>query len=306
MWFKNLSIFRLLEPLVLDRMHMEGCLHQQVHRACSALESFSLGWIPPLGSQHGALSHFSENRVLFTLQREDKVLPASTIRDHLQERVEKLYEAEGRVVGRKVREALREEVLQDLLPKAFSQKQKISGYIDLDKAWLVVDTQSAKKAEDFVSLLRKSLGSFAVKPFATQTQPALVMTEWVRTGELPPMFSLEAECELKTIEKTGSVIRCQRQELVSLELKSHLDAGKHVDKLGLSFDDRLGFVLGDDWVFRKLKFLDLMQEEAATSRDSSDEVQFDADFTLMSREINRMIEFLQTSFGGAPSDHKNI
>jgi recombination associated protein RdgC len=158
---------------------------------------------------------------------------------------------------------------------------------------------SAKKAEDFVASLRKCLGGFPVKPFSTERRPSEVMTEWLRTGEPPSNLTIESECELKSEEKEGSVIRCQRQELISPEMKLHLDAGKQVTKLALSFEDRLGFVLGDDWVIRKLRFLDLIQEEAAQVDEGSDEAQFDADFALMSREINRMIQSLVPLFGGA-------
>ena len=237
---------------------------------------------------------------MLTLQREEKVLPASSIKDRVNDKVADILEREDRVLGRKAREAIRDEVLQDMLPKAFTQKQSLSGYIDTEAGWLVVDTVSARKAEDFVALLRKSWGTFSVKPFATEVLPSALMTDWVKSGETPSLLNIEMDCELKSEEKDGSVIRCQRQAIDAPEIRQHLDAGKIVTKMALSFDDRLGFVLSEDWVIRKLKFLDLIQEESSQHDDESDEARLDADFALMTREINRMVNYLSPLFGGVP------
>ena len=300
MWFKNLSFFRLLEPINLDRSQIEAGLSTQSFCACGSLEPFSMGWVSPLGPRHVALSHVSEGRILLTLQREEKVLPASSVKDRVNDKVADILEREDKVLGRKAREAIRDEVLQDMLPKAFTQKQSLSGYIDTEAGWLVVDTVSARKAEDFVALLRKSWGTFSVKPFATELMPSVLMTDWVKSGETPSLLTIEMDCELKSEEKEGSVIRCQRQAIDAPEIRQHLDAGKIVTKMALSFDDRLGFVLSEDWVIRKLKFLDLIQEESSQHDDESDEARFDVDFSLMTREINRMVNYLSPLFGGAP------
>jgi recombination associated protein RdgC len=69
------------------------------------------------------------------------------------------------------------------------------------------------------------------------------------------------------------------------EIKNHLDTGKQVIKLALSWADRLSFVLDESLFVKRLKFLDLIQDQAADI-DAIDEVeQFDADFSIMSAEL---------------------
>ena len=40
----------------------------------------------------------------------------------------------------------------------------VYGYIDLDKQWLVVESATAKIAEEFTQLLRQSIGSLPIVP----------------------------------------------------------------------------------------------------------------------------------------------
>jgi recombination associated protein RdgC len=90
---------------------------------------------------------------------------------------------------------------------------------------------------------------------------------------------------LRSPEEEGSIIRCKRHDLALPEIKNHLDTGKQVIKLALSWADRLSFVLDESLFVKRLKFLDLIQDQAADI-DAIDEVeQFDADFSIMSAEL---------------------
>jgi hypothetical protein len=82
------------------------------------------------------------------------------------------------------------------------------------------------------------------------------MTDWLIHGKLPKGLALADECELRDPAEAGAVVRCRRQDLESDEVREHLKSGKQVFQLGLVFDGRVGFVLGEDLVVRKLRFLD--------------------------------------------------
>jgi recombination associated protein RdgC len=62
----------------------------------------------------------------------------------------------------------------------------------------------------------------------------------------------------------------------------------------------LAFVLGDDLSIKRLKFLDVILEEAAEAEDAA--TRFDVDFSLMGLELRRFIERLVETFGGVAEE----
>jgi recombination associated protein RdgC len=82
------------------------------------------------------------------------------------------------------------------------------------------------------------------------------------------------------------------------EIQAHLDAGKQVVQLALEWDGRIAFVLSEDLALKRLKFLDIIQEEAADTEAEDAAARFDVDFSLMSLELGRFVPKLVEAFGG--------
>lgn len=299
MWFKNLALLRFTDPFELSPEQLEACLAQRPFRHCGSLEPASLGWCPPLGREASSLTHVTGGFVMLCLQKEEKILPAAVIAEVVGQRVAEIEETQGRTVRRKERDAIRDEVLQDLLPRAFSFSRKTYGYIDPRGGWLVVDSPSARKTDEFVSLLRQVVGSLPVIPLATRDRPAAVLTSWLRESGLPPGITLESECELRSPDEDGGVVRCRRHDLGAPEIQNHLAAGKEVVKLALSWNDRLSLILDEELSIKRLRFLDLVQEEAAEVETDDWAARFDADFAVMSLQLAEFLPRLLDLFGGA-------
>lgn len=104
--------------------------------------------------------------------------------------------------------------------------------------------------------VRGALGSFPAMLLNAEVAPRSVLTAWIAGEPLPAGLSLGEECALKDPAEGGAVVRCQYQELRCDEVDKHLEAGKVVTRLALVFESNLSFVLGDDLIARKLKFLD--------------------------------------------------
>jgi recombination associated protein RdgC len=115
---------------------------------------------------------------------------------------------------------------------------------------------------------------------------------------VPPDITLESDCELRSPEEDGGVVRCRRHDLSAPEIQNHLEAGKEVVKLAVTWSDRLGFVLDDTLAVRSLRFLDVIQEEAADVETASFAERFDADFAIMSLELSQFLPRLLELFGG--------
>jgi len=94
---------------------------------------------------------------------------------------------------------------------------------------IYVNVASSKKAEDFLSLLRESLGSVKAVPLGTHNPIAAVLTDWLRNGEAPSPFALGDICELRA-SKDERVIRFRKHDLSADEIKQHLDTGMHVQR----------------------------------------------------------------------------
>jgi recombination associated protein RdgC len=225
------------------------------------------------------------------------LLPNSVVSDELNARLRKMSEKAGKPVGSRERKRLKDEVLTDLLPRAFTRLSKRNAYLDTENGWLVIDTASRKVAEAVVSLIREALGSFPAAPLVPDESPRVLMTDWLARGRLPAKLALGDECELRDSGDGGAAVRCRRQDLESDEIREHLKSGKQVFQLGLVFDERLSFSLDEDLVVRKLRFLDQVQNELGDPEAESAVAELDARFALMSLELRRLFDNLQEWFG---------
>ncbi len=297
MWFRNLQLYRLIETPDLDPDGLQRQLAEHAFQPCSGLDSHRLGWDAPLGRKGKLLHHITQGRVMLCMRREDRLLPAPVVREALEEKVEQIEVNEGRPVGRKEKTRLRDEIVVDLLPRAFTRSQRLFAYIDPRAALLVVDAGTAKKAEELLNLLRETLGSLRVQPLQVSQSPALVMTRWAE-GRAPEDFVPGDECELKEPVDNGAVIRARRLDLSGDDIQGHLEHGMLVTRLAVEWNRRLRCVLGDDLVIRRLRFTDLVMEEAAEVDAEDAAARFDADFALMSSELAHFIPRLLEVFGG--------
>jgi recombination associated protein RdgC len=259
---------------------------------------FTKAFVPPVGRGEGEpLTHVVKHSTLFTVGGEDKLLPAAVINDELQRKVQKIAEEEGRKVGGRERKRIKEDLLTELLPRAFVRNSRMAAYVDKKNGWLVLDTSSRKSAENALTQIREALGSFPAVPLAPEEGPRVLMTDWLSTGNLPAGLALGDECELRDpATATGAIARCRRQDLDADEVKEHLRNGKQVFMLGLVFDDRISFVLGEDLVIRKLKFLDVVLDEMGDSQQDA-HAEMDASFALLTLELQRLLGKLEEWFG---------
>ncbi|MFN4237092.1 MAG: recombination-associated protein RdgC [Vogesella sp.] len=296
MWFKQLSFFRLDDNFPIDSAKLGDALARRPFQRCSGLDWFSEGWVAPAGHLDSPL-HESRGYRMVSLRREDKVLPAGVIRDHLDGKVAEIEAAELRKVGRKEKLQLKEQITDDLLPRAFTRSGRTTAYIDSSRGWLMVDSGTASKAENLVSTLREALPPFPAALPRTALSPHAVMTDWLAAGEASYGFELDAECELKDSSENGAVVRCTRIDLTAEEIRQHIATGKQVTRLGLIWRERIRFVLTDQLQLKRLQFLDVLQEEASQAGDDLASL-FDATFLLMAEELGDLVNDLVAALGG--------
>ncbi|CRL62529.1 recombination-associated protein RdgC [Proteus mirabilis] len=298
LWFKNILVYRLNKEIALSMDELEQQLASLAFTPCSSQDMTRTGWVSPMGDRGEALIHVAGKHVMICARKEDKILPATVIKNALQDKVEKLEGEQGRKLKKTEKATLKDEVVHTLLPRAFSKFSQTFIWLDLEKQLVIVDSGSAKRAEDNLALLRKTLGSLPVVPLNFNESVELKMTEWVRSGELPAGFTLMDEAELKAVLEEGGVIRCKKQELVSDEIATHIEAGKFVTKLSVDWEDRLQFMLCDDGSIKRIKFSETLREQNDDIDKADFAQRFDADFVLMTGELSALIERVTEVLGG--------
>lgn len=297
MLFRNLHLYRLTRPLRIAADELEGHLGEHPARPCGPLEPATLGWAPPLGGAATALTHGAGGRTLLCAERSERLLPATVVRQELDRKIEQLQADEARKVGRNERTRLREELVQTLMPQAFTRSSRTLAYLDGDQRWLVVDTASANRAEELITLLRDSVGGLSLQPPQVQQAPAAVLTRWLESGA-PAGWRVLDECELQDTDDQAGRIRCKGQDLGSEEIRAHVASGMQVIRLALEWRERFSFVLHDDLSIRRLRFADVVAEELERLDADDQAAVFDAQFSLLTLELAGMLPELLDAFGG--------
>lgn len=301
MFFKNLQIYRFTRPLEQDTDTLERNLEEFKFKPCGSQDISKLGWVFPMGKSGSMYTHLAAKQILICLKKEEKMLPAGVIKDQLNERVEAIELEQGRALKKKEKDSLKEDIMMQLLPRAFSRTSQTFAWIDPETEMLYVDASSARKAEELISLLRKTLGSLPVVPIQLKNQADVIMTDWLTEGNIPANFALEDEAELCSALEGGGIIRCKQQDLLSDEIKNHLSADKFVTKLALCWADSISFIIGEEFALKRIKFADVLQEQNEDIDKDDFAARFDADFALMTGEIKQLIPAVLEAFGGEQS-----
>ncbi|MGH8063519.1 MAG: recombination-associated protein RdgC, partial [Pseudoxanthomonas sp.] len=221
MFFRNLTLFRF--PTTLDFSQLDSLLPEMILKPVGALDMSSRGFVPPFGRGDDVLAHRSGDALWLTVGGEDKILPGSVVNDLLAKKLAEIEEKEGRKPGGRTRKRLKEDLVHELLPRAFVKSSRTDVLLDLEHGFVAVDTSSRKNAETVVSEIRHAMGSFPALPLNAEVAPRSILTGWIAGEPLPEGLALGEECEMKDAMDGGAVVKCQNQDLQGDEIAKHLE-----------------------------------------------------------------------------------
>ncbi len=302
MFFRNLMVYRLTDmPEVFTSagQPLEDALSSKPAKRCGSQDLATAGFCAPVGKGPDApLFYASEGFLLLSFKTEEKILPGSVVRDALKEKVEEIETEQCRKVYKKERDQLKDDIVQAFLPRAFTRTSVVTAAVDTAAKLIYVNAGSTKKADDLLSTLREALGSLPVRPLAVKIAPSATLTQWLKDSKAAPGFHIMSDCELQDTHEDGGKIKAVNQDLGSEEMLSHLPAGMQVTSLDLAWDDKCSFSLNDKLVLRKLRFDDLLQDQASADAGDDAEGVMAASFLIMMKTLALMVPALVEALGG--------
>lgn len=295
MWFKNLQIYRLPSPWAMTSEQLEACLAPHVFAPGNSMDMQNQGWDTP--RPNGKLVHSVNRQMLIMLGTEKKLLPAMVINQVSKAKAIEIEEQQGFKPGRKQMREIKEQVTDELMPRAFSVRRDTMAWIDPVNGWLVIDAASPSKADELLKLLLKSVADMPLTGLHVALSPVTAMTDWLVADEAPSGFTVDQDTELQSSSESKATVRYVRHTLEADDIRRHIAAGKQCTRLALTWSDRISFVLTENLTIKRIAPLDVIKESTDSTAQNDDE-RFDSDLTLMTGEINRMLVDLVAVLGG--------
>ena len=264
-----------------------------------------MGWVSPLGEEDAPLTRGLNGCFMITLQIEDKILPASVVNHSLKDKIKQIEAKEARKVRQKEKLGFKDELVQTLLTRAFTKFTQLSAYIDIRYQRLVLNSISPAKTELFLSMFQKAFGECIEQ--TDLIKPSALLTNWLKTQESPQTFAIGKSCVLQDPDQQNRVVRCQQQDLFTSGVQTLFKEGFAVVQMELCWQDRIRFVLADDFSLRSVSLAEDDINEMKETYESKHE-RFDADLVLMSESCAGLFQDLQEAFAKkeASSDKQRI
>jgi len=123
------------------------------------------------------------------------------------------------------------------------------------------------------------------------------MTGWLVADEAPAGFSIDQDTELRATGDSKATVRYAKQSIEVDEVRRHVEAGKQITRLAMTWADRVSFVLTELLAIKRVAALDVLKERCDVGGTGDDE-HFDADFVLMTGELGKLIADVVGVLGG--------
>jgi recombination associated protein RdgC len=276
---------------------METALQAAQFVPCGATQDKAVGWVSPRGNEHDAMVEAIDGQRIMKLHIETKSVPGATVREKAQAEADHIEATTGRKPGKKQIKELREDALLALLPQAFPKQTSVLVWIDPSAGLLMTDASSQGKMGEVVTALVNAFNDLSMTMLQTAVTPQSAMTAWLSTvyeEEIPDGFAIERACELRSCDEEKSVVKFNRHNLVTEEVRKHITEGKLPKWAAMSWEGRVGFVLTESMQLKKIAFLEGVFDDRADDSESG----FDADVALATGELRKLILALIDALGG--------
>lgn len=292
--FKNATIYQFEAKNGLDPAALANELDKFPFHPTSPTQVLSTGWVPPDNDAPDEIAARPlSGHVFVRFAIETRSVPTAAIKKRADELAAKVEETTGRKPGKKERRDLKEDALQELLPRAFPKLVHIPVWIDLDRKRLVIDSANQSQVDLLITAMVLALAPLAppdelsITVLHTERPAHHLMREWLIQGEADGQFELGRAAELQADDESAARVKYEDHTLDIDEVKQHVRTGKSPVSVELSFCGRVSFTLTDALRLKGLAFLDAVFEGRADADKA-----FAADMALMTGELRPLIDEL--------------
>lgn len=297
--FKNAIVYRIDQWEPPTQADIERRLEAGRFAECAPSQPEAAGWVEPRGEKHGALLESVGGQLILQLCTERKPVPSGVVKQQLEARLDRLEAETGRRPKGKAKKELKEQVVHELLPRAFPKRASTLVWLDLQARLVLIGATAGKQTDAVVTRLVDLFGGLRLAPLQTALSPATAMAGWLSEKEAPRGFSIDRECELKQPDSEKAAVRYARHTLEIDEVGEHIKQGKLPTQLAMTWNGRVSFVLTDALAIKKIKLLDVVLEQGGQGQDRGDgDGGFDADVALTTGELRGMLPDLIEALGG--------
>lgn len=292
--FKGFATYFVSEPFTHDEI-------------ATAVDDSDYNSIDPTGSQYNTIgfgevltgeTHLDVEgaATLLNVQINERILPASVVKEKMRQTLDSIEEREGRRPGRKEFAQVKDEVLQTWLPKSHIRRKQVPVLIRGRR--LFVFTTSAKLADSVCMFLQRVFDKsmqWAMLAGVSDMSPANVLTVAATDGDVDD-FTVTTEAVLKGKDK--QTIRIKDKDIVSDDVEKLIADGFQVTTIGLSYgedDDQVVFTLNEHLVVSKLQFAGVPKPpRAASEAELSDNLIAAA--WLIATGVNSLVDAIGATF----------
>lgn len=249
-------------------------------KPCQKLDYRSIGFCD---TPNGELVTTLMGVTHFSVMIEDKILPPAVIRQCVEDKCQELCETEARRIPRKERQSIKDQIVFELLPKAFTQRKVLHGFFAGEK--LFIGAGSAKQAEEICSLIREATQKLPVKP--------------VQGIELTPIVKGEVDTDIQPLDKiklTGTKdTRVTTHKDISTdsdEVFNAIMSGMIVESMDINFKDTIKASVNRQKHLKSIRFSDELMDEAADAHPETAAEEWQATIILQAKAI---IDFFESN-----------
>jgi len=297
--FKNLSAFAYnpsFRPTLSEALE---AVDKQSFLPCGPTQRVSVGFTAPRHLANSPLIESHQKHWFFEVTIEKRDLPGAVVNRHLEERLQDILDKTGRKPTGKFKKSIKEELVLELLPKAFTKIETLTLWLDPTRQLLSIDTCSKSKVELVTTLLCSTFPGFYLKPLNTAQSVSACTAAWLLDGDSPSDFTIDDECSL--VDNSGdakSVIKYTNHNLFIDQIQAHLREGKYPVNVALTWRSRVSFIVTDTLQLKKLAFLDVVFTDAGYGEGEA----FDASAAIITGELAPFLADLVEAFGGLEMD----
>lgn len=294
------TVFRFTSPAnsILDEARLAKALSGSPSRDCEPTQEITRGWTPIIPGTSRFVLRVGD-ALFFKMRICEKKIPAKAIKSELEKRVRKLEDASGNKVKRAEKQEIMDQIKLEFLPKTIQTESAVIGAVDLRESYLIVD-ENRKKAEDFCSFLRATLGSLPVVKLGAEQSTHVVFSQLIQETLEIANIMLGDAATLENLE-TKEKATLSNTDLHCDEVKAHVNSQMVPRKIRLHFGDSSSAVVTDDLDISGIKISEAVREQQGYDDIEDLESKVRADLFIWNAAVAQMIDFMNPGLSIAPA-----